>query len=231
MLNHIGVIMDGNRRWAKAHKLEIYMGHNHGAETFGNVCDWCLEAGVKYLTVYAFSTENWKRSPKEVEHLFVLLEKYFRDEKAQCLEKGIRLRVIGERDRFKQRTLSVINEIERDTAASDKLQAQIALSYGGRDEIIRAVKKITAETLGGTVNPGEITEEFFAQYLDTAGIPDVDLVIRTGGAENRRLSNFLPWQTVYSELFFSDMLWPDFSRDEFFRAVDYYSSVKRKLGR
>ncbi|MCL1845197.1 MAG: polyprenyl diphosphate synthase [Defluviitaleaceae bacterium] len=231
MLQHIGVIMDGNRRWARAHKVELYMGHNKGAENFGHVCDWCMGAGVKFLTVYAFSTENWRRSPKEIEHLFALLEKYFIEEKARCIEKGVRARVIGERSRFEPRILRVIDEIERDTATLDNLHVQIALSYGGRDEIVRAAKKLAADVKGGGIKIDEITESIFEKYLDTSGVPDIDLVIRTGGAENRRLSNFMPWQTAYSELFFSDLLWPEFSREEFDRAVKYYESVKRKLGR
>jgi undecaprenyl diphosphate synthase len=222
--------MDGNRRWAKSHKLELYQGHNKGAENFGHVCDWCLQAGVKFLTVYAFSTENWKRTDKEISHLFALLEKYFLEEKTRCVEKGIRIKIIGERSRFDARVLSIIGGIETATAACKNLQVQIALSYGGRDEIIRATKKIAAEIARNEKKPDEITEAIFQNYLDTAGIPDVDLVIRTGGAENRRLSNFLPWQTVYAELFFSNQLWPEFSQEEFTRALDYYHSVKRKLG-
>ena len=226
MLKHLGIIMDGNRRWAKSHALELYKGHDSGAKTFGHVCDWCLEEGVSYLTVYAFSTENWKRSDREINHLFSLMERYFIEEKANCLKKGIRLKVIGERSRFSARVMSIINDVENATKSCDTLYVQIALSYGGRDEIVRGVKKIIESGL----QPDSITEEVFAEYLDTKNIPDVNLVIRTGGTENKRLSNFLPWQTVYAELFFSDLLWPEFSRDEFKRALDYYHTVKRKLG-
>jgi len=230
-MNHLGVIMDGNRRWAKTHKLELYQGHNMGAENFGNVCDWCLQSKIKYLTVYAFSTENWQRSEKEIRHLFTLLEKYFLDEKLSCVEKGVRIKIIGERSRFDSRTLSIIRDIETATRHCENLYVQIALSYGGRDEILRATKKIAAEISGGKLKTEDLTEEIFAAYLDTAGVPDIDLVIRTGGAENRRLSNFLPWQTVYAELFFSDLLWPEFNREEFDRALQYYQTVKRKLGK
>jgi undecaprenyl diphosphate synthase len=222
--------MDGNRRWAKTHKMELYQGHNKGAKNFGNICDWCLQSQIKYLTVYAFSTENWRRSDKEIRHLFALLEKYFLEEKANCAEKGVRIQIIGERERFDSRTMSIITNIENATRNCEKLFVQIALSYGGRDEILRATKKIAADVLDGKLISNNLTEEIFANYLDTAGTPDVDLVIRTGGAENRRLSNFLPWQTVYAELFFSDMLWPEFTREEFDNALRYYSSVKRKLG-
>ena len=229
-IKHIGVIMDGNRRWAKAHKFELHKGHSIGSEKFGHMCEWCLQSGVPYLTVYAFSTENWKRSEREVRHLFSLMEKYFIEEKANCVEKDIKIVIIGDRSRFDKRTLSVIEGIENATAACTKLVVQIALSYGGRDEIVRAAKKIAVSVYGGNLNISDITEDVFSNSLDTAGTPDVDLVIRTGGAENRRLSNFLPWQTVYAEWFFPDLLWPDFSQEEFNAAISYYYSIKRKRG-
>lgn len=231
MLQHIGVIMDGNRRWARTHKLELYQGHNRGAENFGHICDWCLQSGVPFLTVYAFSTENWKRTDKEITHLFGLLEKYFTEEKKRSIDKGIRIKIIGEKSRFDARIRAIIDDIENATAHCKNLLVQIALSYGGRDEILRATKKAASDVARGFIDPADLTEAAFEKYLDTAGVPDVDLVIRTGGAENRRLSNFLPWQTVYAELFFSDLLWPEFTREEFDRALDYYHATKRKLGR
>jgi len=229
-IKHIGVIMDGNRRWARAHAFELYKGHDTGAKTFGHMCEWCLQAGVPYLTVYAFSTENWKRNEREVRHLFSLMEKYFLEEKENCANKGIRIKIIGDRNRFDKRALSVIEGIENATSSCTKLLVQIALSYGGRDEIVRAVKKAAEDVIGKNLDIANITEEIFDSYLDTAGSPDVDLVIRTGGSENRRLSNFLPWQTVYAEWFFSDLLWPDFSQEEFQNAIKYYNSVNRKKG-
>jgi len=222
--------MDGNRRWAKAHAFELYKGHDSGSKVFGHTCEWCLQGGISYLTVYAFSTENWKRNEREVRHLFTLMEKYFTEEKVNCVEKGIKIIIIGDRSRFDKRALSVIESIEAATAHCTKLTVQIALSYGGRDEIVRATKKIAANIKSGQMNIDDITEALFDSSLDTAGTPDVDLVIRTGGAENRRLSNFLPWQTVYAEWFFSDLLWPDFSQEEFNAAIRYYNSVKRKMG-
>lgn len=231
IIRHLGIIMDGNRRWAKANGMIAYQGHNRGAEVFGDTCDWCLESGIEYLTVYAFSTENWKRSSDEISHIFKLLAEYFAKEKSTCLKKDIRITVIGERGRFDRKTLSIIEDIESATMNCARLKVQIALSYGGRDEIIRAVKRIIADAGENKLDAGQLSEEIFATYLDTAGIPDVDLVIRTGGAENRRLSNFLPWQTVYSELYFSDLLWPDFSSGEFENAINYYNSVKRRLGK
>jgi undecaprenyl diphosphate synthase len=228
---HIGVIMDGNRRWAKNNGLNPESGHGRGSEIFGNLCDWCINHGVKYLTVYAFSTENWKRSEIEKRHIFNLLDKFFHDEADNCVQKGIRIKVIGERSRFDHKTLSAIEHIERKTIGCSRLIVQIALSYGGRDEIVRAAKRLASDVSVGKLSLENATEDVFASYLDTTGTPDVDLIIRTGGAENRRLSNFLPWQTVYAELYFSDLLWPDFTEKEFNRALEYFNSVKRKAGK
>ena len=230
-IQHIGVIMDGNRRWARSNALELHKGHDKGANTFGHLCDWCMKAGVPYLTVYAFSTETWNRGGGEVRHLFRLMEKYFVEEKAQCIEKGVRIRIIGDRSRFDARVLGIIDDIEKATANCRNLYVQIALSYGGRDEIVRAAKKIAAEVVDGRLGIDNIIETVFEKYLDTAGVPDIDLVIRTGGAENLRISNFLLWQTAYSELFFSDLLWPDFTHEEFLRAVKYFNSANRKFGK
>lgn len=230
-IRHIGVIMDGNRRWARQNGLQSFQGHDRGADVFVETCDWCIHTDIEYLTVYAFSTENWKRTQTEVMHIFGLLEQFFREKISYCIQNEIKVRVIGERARFDKKTLAIIEDVEERTKICKKLNVQIALSYGGRDEIIRAVKKLAEDVLSGRCMLDEISEETFAAYLDTAGIPDVDLVIRTGGAENRRLSNFLPWQTVYSELFFSELLWPEFSNEEFNKALAYYHSVKRNLGK
>jgi undecaprenyl diphosphate synthase len=159
------------------------------------------------------------------------LERFFKKNIGRCLENGIRVRVIGERNRYDNKTISIIEDAEAQTSGCKDLNVQIALSYGGRDEIIRAIKKLAADLIAGRQAPEGISEDVFSSYLDTSGIPDVDLVIRTGGAGNRRLSNFLPWQTVYSELYFSDLLWPDFTREEFNKALEYYNSVKRNLGK
>lgn len=230
-LKHLGVIMDGNRRWAKLNGLQSFQGHDKGADMFVNICDWCKHANIDYLTVYAFSTENWKRSQIEVQHIFSLLERFFIAKIDYCIENGIRFRIIGERTHFDEKTLSIIEDVETRTHYCNNLNVQIALSYGGRDEIIRAVKKLAEDIISNKRTVQEISEDIFASYLDTVGIPDVDLVIRTGGAENRRLSNFLPWQTVYSELYFSELLWPEFSKEEFDKALIYYQSVKRNLGK
>lgn len=230
-IKHIGVIMDGNRRWANNNGLKPFQGHDKGADVFVDLCDWCGHAGIRYLTVYAFSTENWKRSQIEILHIFGLLERFFKEKLKRCLENEIKIRVIGERSRFDKKTIQIIEEAENQTKECGKLNVQIALSYGGRDEIIRAIKRLTEDVVANRQTIEGISEDVFDSYLDTAGIPKVDLVIRTGGAENRRLSNFLPWQTVYSELFFSELLWPEFSKDEFNKALEYYYSVNRKLGK
>jgi len=224
MLKHIGVIMDGNRRWAKAHALETMQGHNKGAENFGYMCDWCLEENIPYMTVYAFSTENWQRTDTEKKHLFSLMEKYFTEEKENCVEKDIKITIIGERSRFSPKILSVIEGIEKATEHCRRLCVQIALSYGGRDEIIRAIKKLPIHEISN------LTGETFEAYLDTAGTPDIDMVIRTGGEENQRLSNFLLWQTAYSELYFSKLTWPEFTKDEFKKALTYFNGINRKKG-
>jgi undecaprenyl diphosphate synthase len=223
--------MDGNRRWAKNSGFSSLQGHDKGADVFVDTCDWCIQEGIDYLTVYAFSTENWKRPQMEVLHIFGLLERFFREKISLCLERGISIRVIGERNRFDRKTLEIIDNAEAQTRACNNLSVQIALSYGGRDEIVRAVKKLASDLAANKRAIESISEDVFSAYLDTAGIPDVDLVIRTGGSENRRLSNFLPWQTVYAELYFSDLLWPDFSKDEFEKSIAYYNAVTRKHGK
>ena len=230
-LEHIGIIMDGNRRWAKANGLlNPQEGHDKGADIFVDVCDWCIQSKIQHMTVYALSTENLKRSQIEVTHIFNLLEKFFTDRIDQCIREGIRIRIIGDRTMLSEKTRSIIKDAESRTAQCSKLYVQIALAYGGRNEITRAVRALANDVSQNKIKITEITEEVFSSYLDTAGIPDVDLVVRTGGAENRRLSNFLPWQTVYSEFYFSDLLWPEFSQDELKKAVDYYASIPRKHG-
>jgi undecaprenyl diphosphate synthase len=230
-IRHLGVIMDGNRRWAKGNGVQSFRGHDRGADVFVDTCDWCIQEGIDYLTVYAFSTENWKRPQVEVLHIFGLLERFFNEKISLCLERGIRITVIGERDRFDRRTMDIVENAEARTRGCKNLRVQIALSYGGRDEIVRAAKKLASDSVADNRLLESISEDLFASYLDTAGIPDVDLVVRTGGADNRRLSNFLPWQTVYAELYFSDLLWPDFSREEFEKCIAYYNAVKRNLGK
>ena len=229
-VKHLGVIMDGNRRWAKKHMFTSVMrGHEKGLDTFMDVCTWCQDEGIPYLTVYAFSTENWERSREEVSSLFNLMGKFFRDEIDTCISRDIRIKVIGDLSRLDAESMETVRKAESMTAHCSNLLVQIAISYGGRDEIVRAIKAYAQKAARGEVDPDSLTEKEFESYLDTAGVPDIDLVIRTGG--NRRLSNFFPWQTVYSEIWFTDVLWPDFSKEDMKAALDYYETIKINKGK
>jgi undecaprenyl diphosphate synthase len=229
-VRHLGVIMDGNRRWAKKHMFKSVMrGHEKGLDAFMDTCTWCQDEGIPYLTVYAFSTENWERSREEVSSLFNLMGKFFRDEIDTCISRDIRIKVIGDLSRLDAESMETVRKAESMTAHCSNLLVQIAISYGGRDEIVRAIKAYAQKAARGEVNPDSLTEKEFESYLDTAGVPDIDLVIRTGG--NRRLSNFFPWQTVYSEIWFTDVLWPDFSKEDMKAALDYYETIKINKGK
>lgn len=229
-VRHLGVIMDGNRRWARRHMLQsVLKGHEKGGDTFVDVCRWCENAEIPYLTVYAFSTENWDRSQTEVSGLFRLMKQFFVEKMDLCIEMDTRVRVIGDVSRLSPEMLDVVRRAEERSKDCKTLNLQIAISYGGRDEILRGIRKYTAEVLAGREDPQELTEELFGRYLDTAGIPDVDLMIRTGG--NHRLSNFLPWQTTYAELYFTDVLWPDFSEADLGEALAYYRTIQINKGR
>ena len=230
-IKHLGVIMDGNRRWARRHALtSVLEGHSRGADTFLDLCTWCIDAGIPYLTVYAFSTENWKRERTEVDGLFSIMERFFVEELDTCLEKDIRMKVIGDLSRLSPDSYKTAANTMAATAHCKTLTCQCAVSYGGRDEILRAAAKYAADIAKDPGRAGEeLTEEMFDRYLDTAGVPDMDLVIRTGG--DKRLSNFFPWQTVYADLYFTDVLWPDFDRAEFDKALAYYDTVRINKGR
>ena len=229
-VRHLGVIMDGNRRWAKKHMFTSVMrGHEKGLDAFMDTCTWCQDEGIPYLTVYAFSTENWERSREEVSSLFKLMGKFFRDEIDTCINRDIRIKVIGDLSRLDDESMETVRKAESMTAHCRNLLVQIAISYGGRDEIVRAIKAYAEKAARGDVDPENLTEKEFESYLDTAGVPDIDLVIRTGG--NRRLSNFFPWQTVYSEIWFTDVLWPDFSKADMKAALDYYETIKINKGK
>lgn len=229
-VKHLGVIMDGNRRWARSHMFKSVMrGHEKGIDTFMDLCTWCQDEGIPYLSVYAFSTENWERSQEEVASLFKLMEKFFRDEVKTCIERDICVKVVGNLSRLDEGSKEVIRRAEEMTSGCKNLLVQIAISYGGRDEIIRAVKKYAGRAAAGLTDFRKLTEQEFASYLDTNGVPDIDLVIRTGG--NRRLSNFFPWQTVYSEIWFTDVLWPDFSKEELLKALKYYETIQINKGK
>ncbi len=229
-VRHLGVIMDGNRRWARAHMLESVMrGHEKGVDTFIDICKWCEEEEIPYLTVYAFSTENWNRSEQEVSSLFKLMERFFKEEVGTCIERDIRMVIVGDLSRLDPEARETVQRTMELTKDCKTLVCQVAISYGGRDEIIRAARRYAEDVKEGKADPADLTEEVFDGYLDTAGIPDIDFVIRTGG--NRRLSNFFPWQTVYSEIWFTDTLWPDFTKEELREALDYYEHIQINKGK
>ncbi|MBP3879801.1 MAG: di-trans,poly-cis-decaprenylcistransferase [Lachnospiraceae bacterium] len=229
-VRHLGVIMDGNRRWARKHMFTSVMrGHEKGVDTFMDICTWCQDEGIPYLSVYAFSTENWERSQQEVADLFKLMERFFRDEVQTCIDRDIRVVCVGNLDMLDEASRETIRKAEEMTKNCSNLIVQIALSYGGRDEILRAVRKYAEDVRSGNADPEKLSESVFEQYLDTAGVPDIDLVVRTGG--NRRLSNFFPWQTVYSEIWFTDVLWPDFTKKDLMEALDYYETIKINKGK
>lgn len=225
---HIAVIMDGNRRWAKNKNLDVRLGHKKGAETLENIVRYCNKIGIKYLTVYAFSTENWKRSKEEVGALMLLLQNYLDDFAKRADTENIRINMLGNREELSKGLLkSIDNAIER-TKNNTGINFNVAFNYGGRDEIVRAVKKIASDVKDNIVNIEVINEELISNSLYTKNIPDPDLMIRTSG--EIRTSNFLPWQLVYSELYFTDKLWPDFTEDDLEKAIEEYKRRNRKFG-
>ena len=220
--------MDGNGRWAERRHLPRLMGHRAGAEALDRTMHFCREAGIRYLTVYAFSTENWKRSKEEVSGLMGLLSHYVRSKAAELVENGVRFRVIGRRSDLSEKLRGEIAELEERTKDGD-FTLVVALSYGGRDEIVRAAKNFGAEAQRRRERGESVDDEsVFSSCLDTAGIPDPDLVIRTSG--ELRISNFLLWQSAYAEFYFTDVLWPDFDRAEFDRALASFSKRERRMG-
>ena len=222
---HIAIIMDGNGRWAKKRGLPRQAGHAAGAETFRRIATCCRDMGIGHFTVYAFSTENWKRPPEEVAAIMSLLEKYLHEAIENMERDGVRLRILGDTSVLSPELRALIAETDELSRHITGMQANICLNYGGRDEIIRAARAY-AEKYRETGEP--LTEESFAGYLYTAGIPDPDLIIRPSG--EYRLSNFLMWQSAYSELYFTDTLWPDFTEEELRRAIISYQHRDRRFG-
>jgi undecaprenyl diphosphate synthase len=225
---HVAIIMDGNGRWAKQRSLPRIAGHRRGAEAVRRAVTAAGEFGIAYLTLFGFSSENWKRPAGEVDDLMGLLRHYVRAEIAELHAKGVRLRVIGERARLPGDIVTLIDNAETLTAANPGLRLTIALSYGGRAEIARAARDIAAAVRSGRLAPEQVDETLFARHLLTADIPDPDLVIRTSGEQ--RISNFLLWQTAYSELVFIDTLWPDFGKADFEKALRDYHGRERRYG-
>ena len=225
---HIAIILDGNGRWAKAKGMPRNYGHTAGAKNVETVCQAAHDLGVKYVTMYAFSTENWNRPEGEVEALMKLLESYLKNCIKTADKNNMRVRVIGDTTRLSERFQERIRELEAASAKNDGLNLQIAINYGSRDEMTRAMRRMSEDVAAGKRKPEEITESVFEEYLDTAGIPDPDLLIRTSG--ELRLSNFLLWQLAYSEFYFTDVPWPDFHKKELELAVEAYNKRDRRFG-
>ena len=225
---HIAIILDGNGRWAKAKGMPRNYGHTAGARNVETVCQAAHDLGVKYVTMYAFSTENWNRPEGEVEALMKLLESYLKNCIKTADKNNMRVRVIGDTTRLSERFQERIRELEAASAKNDGLNLQIAINYGSRDEMTRAMRRMSEDVAAGKRKPEEITESVFEEYLDTAGIPDPDLLIRTSG--ELRLSNFLLWQLAYSEFYFTDVPWPDFHKEELERAIEAYNKRDRRYG-
>lgn len=221
---HVGIIMDGNGRWAELRGLPRIEGHRRGAERSKEVIEVSTEIGIKALTLYAFSIENWQRPSSEVKTLMKLLEIYLRRELDRLMKKGVVFKAIGEIWRLPEQIQVLIKEAEETTASNRGMTLVTALSYSGQNEILRAAKKL----LYSGISPEDLTEEVFNSYLDTAGLPAPDLIIRTSG--EMRMSNFLIWQSAYSELYFTDTLWPDFTKDEFLLAIQDYQRRERRFG-
>lgn len=217
---HIAIIMDGNGRWAQQHAIGRIRGHKKGAQAVRTVVRTCREIGVQYLTLFAFSVENWERPDKEVQALMLLLEEYLTKEIEELQQQGIRLTTIGETDRLNASVKKKLFEAMEITSKNDKMVLNLALSYGSKDEMICAVKKIVNDCKAGKMNVDQLNKETFSGYLYTAGMPDPDLLIRTSG--EYRISNFLLWQLAYTELYFTDVLWPDFTRDDLLKAIAGY---------
>jgi undecaprenyl diphosphate synthase len=222
---HIGIIMDGNGRWAETRGLPRSEGHKRGVERVHEIVEAAKEVQVEVLSLYAFSIENWMRPDEEVAVIMALLESTLKKEFENFVREGVRFRIIGNRDKLPETTRAIIGIVEDETKNNSNLVLQCALSYGGRDEIIRALRK----AVSAGARPDDITEKYIASLLDTAGTPDPDLIIRTSGEQ--RLSNFLLWQSAYSEFYFTNTLWPDFTRQELLDAIHEYRTRSRRFGR
>lgn len=221
---HIVLFPDGNRRWAKERKISIQEGYLKGKDKFNDFLNWCKNRGVKVVTVFGFSSENWRRPQDQIDFLMHVFEKYLGDGIEEFNKEEVRVRVIGERDKLSSSLKSVVDRVEKATENNKKMHLNLAVSYGGKWDIINAAKKIISDR----IPPEKISEKLFENYLSTSGLPDPDLVIRAGG--ERRLSNFVLWQAAYSELYFSPKLWPDFTEDDLDLAINEFSDRRRRFG-
>lgn len=221
---HVAFIMDGNRRWARKNQLRIIMGHNKGVDRVEELVEYASELGIDYMTFWAFSTENWNRAKEEVDDLMTVFRNLVNGPMIKrMMEKGIRVQTIGDISAFPQDIFTRLEEIKKQSSENTKVTVVFGLNYGGRFEILRAIGEILRKKIKN------VDEKTFADYLFTAGMPDPDMIVRTGGEQ--RLSGFLPWQTVYAELYFTDTLWPDFDVKEFQKALDEYSARERRFGK
>lgn len=225
---HVAVIMDGNGRWAKNKGLPRKMGHVQGGKNVEDMLYVCDDLGIKYFTVYAFSTENWKRSEEEVSALMTLLRSYLASGFKKAAKNNVRIRIIGDKTGLADDIQDLIRELEEDSKNNTGLQFQIAINYGSRDEIVRMMKNVISKANDNEITPEDIDEKFISDNLDTRDIPDPDLLIRTSGEQ--RLSNFLLWQLAYSEFYFTDCHWPDFDKNELIKAIEAYNKRDRRFG-
>ncbi len=226
---HVAIILDGNGRWAKAKGMPRNYGHVQGAKTVETICEEAYNMGIQYLTVYAFSTENWNRPKDEVDALMKLLRNYMKNCLKTAEKNHMCVRVLGEKSGLDQDIQDRIRELEEATKDNDGLHFQIAINYGGRDELVRAMKKIAKEVAEGKLSADEITEKIVDKHLDTAGIPEPDLLIRT--CNELRISNFLLWQLAYTEFYFTPVAWPDFNKKELEKAIEAYNHRDRRYGK
>ncbi len=227
-LNHLAVIMDGNGRWAKQRHLPRIAGHHQGVETVTSIVDECVRLGIKYLSLFAFSSENWGRPREEVDALMDLLLQFLASQREKMLQAGVRLKVIGDSGRLAESVQTALAETQQATAAGRALTLVLALSYGGRDEIMRAARTIARRAVAGELDPQRLDNRTFSAFLDTGEMPEPDLLIRTSG--EMRISNFFLWQAAYAELYFTDVLWPDFTVAELHKALKDYRNRKRRFG-
>lgn len=225
---HVAIIMDGNGRWAAKKHMPRNYGHAQGSKAVENICEDAYNLGIKYLTVFAFSTENWIRPESEVNALLNLLRNYLKDCIKRSTKNNMRVRVLGDITRLNDDIREKIVELERVTKDNTGLNFQVAINYGGKDDILRAAKKFANDCMNGNVKPDDLDEDMFTDYLDTKGIPAPDLLIRTSGEQ--RLSNFMIWQLAYTEMYFPDVLWPDFKKKHLEEAIEYYNSRERRYG-
>ena len=226
--NHVAIILDGNGRWAKKRGLPRNAGHVQGAKVVEDMCEIAWNMGIHYLTVYAFSTENWNRPKEEVSALMKLLRNYMVNSQKRAMKNNMRVKVIGDKSKLDEDIQESINRLEETTKDNTGLHFQIAINYGGRDEIVRAARKLAQNVKDGILEVSDISEEMFNNNLDTEGMPDPDLLIRT--CNELRTSNFLPWQLAYTEFYFTEKPWPDFDKEELIKACEAYGNRDRRFG-